>query len=75
MTLVLLRVAYLGAVACCLYTSGWLMLRAEKNHTTNALVMCQILIIIWCLPQLFLADAPTLAVKYALYGVSYGGSA
>ena len=51
MTLVLLRAAYLGAVACCLYTSGWLMLRAEKNHTTNALVMCQILIIIWCLPQ------------------------
>ena len=73
MTQALLRAAYLGAIGCCLYTSGWLMFRAERSRTTKALVMCQLLIIVWCLPQLFLADAPTLAVKYALYGVSYVG--
>lgn len=73
MTAVLLQFAYLWAIGFCLYTSGWLLLRADKNRTTMALAACQVLIIIWCVPQLFLAFAQTREVKYILYGISYLG--
>ncbi len=73
MTAILLHIAYLGAVGFCLCTVGWLMLRAERTNATKALMLCQMLIIIWCLPQLFLVFAFDVKLKYALYGISYIG--
>lgn len=73
MTVFLLRFAYLWAIGFCLYTSGWLLLRADKNRTTAALMFCQCLIIVWCVPQLFLSGLQTRETKYILYGISYLG--
>lgn len=70
---ILLHTAYLGTIVFCLSTSGWLMFRAEQNRTTKALILCQMLIMIWCLPQMFLAFAGSTAMKYGLYAVSYVG--
>lgn len=65
--------AYLAAIGLSLYTAGWLMLKADKNRTTGALAMCQLLVIIWCFPQLF-AELPTgREMKYLMYAVSYIG--
>lgn len=73
MTVFLLRFAYLWAIGFCLYTFGWLFLRADKNRTTAALMFCQFLIIVWCVPQLFLSVLQTRETKYVLYGISYLG--
>lgn len=50
---ILLKTAYLSAIILSLYTSGWLLIKADKNKTTGALAVCQFLIIIWCIPQMF----------------------
>lgn len=71
MTEILLQLAYLGAMGFCLCTSGWLMLKAQKTAATNMFIACQMLIMIWCLPQLFLAFAAGVTMKYVLYGISY----
>lgn len=68
-----LRIAYLLAISLSLYTSGWLLLKADKNRTTGALAVCQLLIIIWCIPQLFSAMPMTKGMKYLAYGISYIG--
>lgn len=73
MTVILLYLAYLGAIGFCMCTSGWLLLRASRNQVTTALMVCQILIILWCLPQLFLAFVTETEMKYVLYGISYIG--
>lgn len=73
MTAVLLQFAYLWAIGFCLYTSGWLILRADRNRTTMSLAACQLLIIIWCVPQLFLSLPMSREIKYILYGISYLG--
>lgn len=70
---IFLQLTYLWAIGFCFYTSGWLMLRADRNRTTWALAVCQLLIIIWCLPQLFLPLSVSREAKYLLYGVSYIG--
>ena len=46
---IMLRIAYLSAIGLSLYTSGWLLMKADKTRTTGALAACQLLIIIWCL--------------------------
>lgn len=69
----LLSVAYLSAIGFCLYTSCWLILRANRNRVTGALAACQILVIIWCVPQLFLPFPVDREMKYVLYGISYIG--
>lgn len=51
---IMLRTAYLLAIGLSLYTSGWLIIKADKNKTTGALAVCQLLIIIWCIPNCFL---------------------
>ena len=68
-----LRIAYLLAISLSLYTSGWLLLKADKNKTTGALAVCQLLIIIWCIPQLFSALPMSKGMKYLAYGISYIG--
>lgn len=73
MTAVLLQFAYLWAIGFCLYISGWLILRADRNRTTMSLAACQLLIIIWCVPQLFLSLPMSREIKYILYGISYLG--
>lgn len=70
---VALRIAYLSAISLSLYTSGWLLIKADKNRTTGALAACQLLIIIWCIPQLFSALPMTKGMKYLAYGISYIG--
>lgn len=70
---IFLQLTYLWAIGFCFYTSGWLTLRADRNRTTRALAVCQLLIIIWCLPQLFLSLSVSREAKYLLYGVSYIG--
>jgi len=68
-----LRITYLAAIGLSLYTAGWLMLKADRNRMTGALAACQILVIIWCVPQLFIAIPMELGMKYFFYAVSYIG--
>lgn len=68
-----LTIAYLLAISLSLYTAGWLLMKADKNRTTAALAACQLLIIIWCIPQLFSALPMTRGMKYLAYGISYVG--
>ena len=70
---IMLKIAYLSAIGLSLYTSGWLLMKADKNRTTGALAVCQLLIIIWCIPQLFSALPMTKGMKYLAYGISYIG--
>lgn len=70
---IMLRIAYLSAIGLSLYTSGWLLMKADKTRTTGALAACQLLIIIWCMPQLFSALPMTKGMKYLAYGISYIG--
>lgn len=65
--------AYLAAIGLSLYTAGWLMLKADKNRTTGALAACQLLVIIWCIPQLFAELPAGREMKYFTYAVSYIG--
>ena len=39
---IMLRIAYLSAIGLSLYTSGWLLMKADKTRTTGALAACQI---------------------------------
>ncbi len=55
---IMLRIAYLSAIGLSLYTSGWLLMKADKTRTTGAFGICQLLIIIWCMPQLFFSFLP-----------------
>lgn len=68
---ILLIVLYLVTVGLSAYSCGWLLLRAERNGTTGALAACQLLVILWCIPQLFGGFPMTKGVKYLIYGVSY----
>lgn len=70
---IILRIAYLSAIGLSLYTSGWLLVKANKDRTTGALILCQFLVIIWCIPQLFSAFPMTRGMKYFAYAVSYIG--
>ena len=53
----LLHIIYLCTIGLSLYTSSWLLLKADRNDTTGALAACQILVMIWCIPQLFAGAA------------------
>lgn len=70
---IIIKTAYLLTIILSLYTSGWLLIKAERNRITLALVGCQLLIIIWCIPQLFLSLILTREIKYLMYGISYIG--
>lgn len=70
---ILLRVLYLFAIGFSVYTSGWLLLKADKNDATIALMVCQLLVIVWCVPPLFAAIPATRGMKYLAYGISYLG--
>ena len=70
---IMLRTTYLLAIGLSLYTSGWLIIKADKNKTTGALAVCQLLIIIWCIPQLFSALPMNRGMKYLAYVISYLG--
>lgn len=73
MLTVLLYITYLAAVCMSLYTAGWLLAKAEKNRITCAFISCQLLIVIWCVPQLFLNVPDTRGGLYLVYGISYMG--
>ena len=51
----LLNVIYLAVIALSFYMAGWLLLKADRNQVTSSLAACQILMMLWCIPQLFLA--------------------
>jgi len=68
-----LHIIYLCTIGLSLYTSGWLLLKADRNDTTGALAACQILVMIWCIPQLFAGAVTTVGMKYLAYGISYIG--
>lgn len=70
---VVIKVAYLSAIFLSLFTSGWLLVKADRNRITGSLVSCQLLIIIWCVPQLFSSLPMTVEMKYLMYGISYIG--
>ena len=70
---ILIRILYLAAIWLSVYTSGWLLLKANRNGTTGALAACQLLVIIWCVPPLFAAIPATKGMKYLAYGISYLG--
>lgn len=70
---VVIKMAYLSAILLSLFTSGWLLMKADRNRITGALAGCQLLIIIWCIPQLFLSLPMTKEIKYLMYCISYIG--
>jgi len=70
---ILIRILYLAAIGFSVYTSGWLLLKANRNGTTGALAACQLLVIIWCVPPLFAAIPATKGMKYLAYSISYVG--
>ncbi|RKI09560.1 PAS domain-containing protein, partial [bacterium 1XD21-70] len=70
---ILLIILYLVTVGLSAYSCGWLLLRAERNGTTGALAACQLLVILWCIPQLFGGFPMTKGEKYLIYGISYLG--
>ena len=73
MLTVLLYITYLAAACMSLYTAGWLLAKAEKNRTTCAFIACQLLIVVWCVPQLFLNVPDSRAGLHLVYGISYVG--
>ncbi len=70
---ILLIILYLIAIVLSAYSCGWLLLRAERNDTTKALAACQLLVILWCVPQLFVGFPMTKGMQYLTYGISYLG--
>ena len=54
MASLILHMIYLCTIGMSLYTACWLLLKGDRNGTTAALAACQILIILWCIPQMFL---------------------
>lgn len=70
---ILLGITYVAAVAMSLYTAVWLFLKADRNRITGAFIACQLLIVVWCIPQLFLGIVRTQAGLYLAYAVSYVG--
>lgn len=73
MLTIILRLAYLAAIGLSAYTACWLVFRADKSRAAGALTLCQVLIILWCVPQLFLGFPLTRELKYVMYGISYMG--
>lgn len=65
--------AYLAAIGLSLYTAGWLVIKADKNRITGALAVCQLLVMIWCVPQLFAELPMERGMKYLSYAISYVG--
>lgn len=70
---VLLLVLYLFTIGLSAYSCGWLLLKAERSGAAAALAVCQLLVIVWCIPQLFLGLPMTKGIKYLIYGISYMG--
>ncbi len=70
---ILLGITYVAAVAMSLYTAVWLFLKADRNRITGAFIACQLLIVVWCIPQLFLGIVRTQTGLYLAYAVSYVG--
>lgn len=71
--LILLIVLYIFTIGLSAYSCGWLLLKAERSGMTLALSACQLLVIIWCVPQIFLVFPITRETKYLAYGISYLG--
>lgn len=69
----LLIILYLITIGISAYSCGWLFWRADRNGTTGALAACQLLVIIWCVPQLFAGFPMIKEMKYLIYGISYLG--
>lgn len=69
----LLMILYLFTIGLSASSCGWLLLKAERSRVTVALSACQLLVIIWCVPQLFLGFPMTKETKYLAYGISYLG--
>lgn len=69
----ILNTVYLAVIGSSLYIAGWLMLKAARNQITSALAACQILMMLWCIPQLFMSLPMSRAMKYLTYGISYVG--
>ena len=70
---VLLNITYLAAIAMSLYSAVWLLLKADRNRTVCAFIACQLLIVVWCVPQLFLGFVQSREGLYTAYAVSYVG--
>lgn len=73
MVSVLLVVLYLLTIGLSAYSCGWLIFKAERSGAAAALAVCQLLVIIWCIPQLFLGLPMTKGMKYLAYSISYVG--
>lgn len=73
MVSILLVVLYLLAIGLSAYSCGWLLFKAERSGAAAALAACQLLVIVWCIPQLFLGLPMTKGMKYLFYSISYVG--
>lgn len=70
---ILLNITYLAAIAMSLYSAVWLLLKADRNRTVCAFIACQLLIVVWCVPQLFLGFVQSREGLYTAYAISYVG--
>lgn len=70
---IMLLVLHLLTIGLSTYSCGWLLLKAERSAAAMALAACQLLMIFWCIPQLFLGFPMTKEMKYLTYGISYIG--
>lgn len=70
---IVLMALHIFTIGLSAYSCGWILLKAERNPMTASLAACQLLVIVWCIPQLFLGFPMTKEMKYLAYGISYLG--
>lgn len=69
----ILNLAYAAAVFLSLLSVGWLLSRGNKNKTTLLFILCQGLIILWCLTQFFNVLPLDKWQKYIAYDICFLG--
>lgn len=73
MRIIVLNITYMAAIGLSLYSIGWLLNRGNKNRTTYAFILCQALIILWCVTQFFTGLQLTAFQQTVIYDISYLG--
>ncbi|SFR71061.1 sensor histidine kinase [Anaeromicropila populeti] len=70
---ILLGVINVFSIIMLLYSVGWLLIRGNKNRITYSFVLCQLLIVVWCMAQLLKIAALSRLQMLVAYDISYVG--